>query len=245
MCNIEDKHSIEFRLHKFCCQSTFTFSNSLTGVDITSREEQDDNHSIASSSLSNSSTVTAPTSPTITESQSPNSHAYKTESPSPENKGSSESQELYQQENVLNPEQEVLQTHQIKSGSAQIQNTDKHETQVSEENVIRVQKQQALPARFHFSRNFQTDQFTEDEDIVFEPHKKKNRKLTTEREKIVDKEKHDVGNDSSEADFPVHIGDHVHKRPEENKQDESQEQLHNEKSYEGNYITYEIFITYL
>lgn len=227
-------------------QSTFTSINATTGVDITPREEKDDNHSIASSSLSNSSTITAPTSPTITESQNPNSHAYNTESPSPKNKGSSESQELYQQENVLNSEQEVLQTYQIKSRSAQIQNTDKHDTHVSEESVTEAQKQQALSARLHFSRNFQTDQFTEDEDIVFEPLKKKNRKLMTKREKIVDGEKRDVGNDcSSEDDFPVHIGDHVHKSPEENKQDESHAQLHNEKSYEGNYITYEMFITYL
>lgn len=206
-------------------QATFAYSKAAEGVDITSSEEKDDNQSIASSSISNSSTVTAPL--------SPNSHASITGPPRPDNNGSSESQEQHQQESKLNSEQEELETYQIKNGSAQIHNTDEHETQVSEQSVTEVQKQQAQ-SRLHFSRNFQTDQFTEDENIVFEPLKKKNRKHITRRRNLVDNGKYEEGNDSFEVEPPVCIDDHSHERSKEEGQEESYEELPKEKCNEGN-----------
>lgn len=248
---------------------TFASNKAAEGVDITTSEEIHDDHSIASSSISNSSTVAAPLSPdshasltespipdshasitessypkhsSKTESLIPNSHALMTQSLSTNNEGSSEFQEQYHQENVLNPEQEVLQTYHLKNGSAPIQNTAEHETRVNEESVTGVQKQQAQ-SRLNFSRNFQTVQFTEDENVVFEPLKKKNRKNITRRKKLVDDEKCDEGNDSFEVDPSVCcIGD---ERSNVKGHEEGYEELHKEKSYEGNYIRYKMFVVYM
>ncbi|XP_078373307.1 pleckstrin homology domain-containing family M member 2-like isoform X1 [Oculina patagonica] len=199
-------------------QGTFASSKAAEGVNITSSEEKDDNHSIASSSISSSSTVTGPL--------SPNSHASITAPPSPDSNGT------YQQESKLNSKQEELQTSYIKNGSAQIHNSDEHETQVSEETVTDVQKQQAQ-SRLHFSRNFQTDQVMEDDNIVFEPLKKKNRKHLTRRKKLVDNGKYDERNDSFEVTpEPIcNIDDHSRERSNKEGQDESYEELPKETSY--------------
>lgn len=206
-------------------QGTFASSKAAEGVNITSSEEKDDNHSIASSSISSSSTVTGPL--------SPNSHASITAPPSPDSNGT------YQQESKLNSKQEELQTSYIKNGSAQIHNSDEHETQVSEETVTDVQKQQAQ-SRLHFSRNFQTDQVMEDDNIVFEPLKKKNRKHLTRRKKLVDNGKYDERNDSFEVTpEPIcNIDDHSRERSNKEGQDESYEELPKETSYGGNYTVH-------
>ena len=205
-------------------QVTFVASSKAAeGVEISSGDEKDDNHSIASSSLSNSSTITAPL--------SPNSHASTTAPLSPYNEAaSSEFHKKYRQENVLSSEQEVLQTDHIEIGSAH--NTDEHTSQVCEESVTEIEKQQT-ESRLHFNRNFQTDQFTEDENIVFEPIKKKTRKQITRKMNLLVDGNHDEGRDNFEVNSSACVSDHLHERSSVKGQDESYEEQHEEKSYEG------------
>lgn len=210
-------------------QTTFAFSNPAEGVDNTSSDERDDNHSKASSCLSNSSTVyvTEPLGPnshaSITEPLSPNSHASIKGLLGSNNKASSGSPEQYQQ------------TINIANGSTQIHNIDKHETQVCEEGVTGVQKQQAQ-SRLHFSINFQTNHLTEDENILYEPVKNKNRRHKTKRKNSVEHEKCDEGKDNFEVKPPVCVGGHSLERSMDKVQYGSFEELHKEKSYEGNYM---------
>lgn len=233
-------------------QTTFASSNSAEGVDNTSSDDRDANHSIASNSLSTSSTLYArePLGPishaSITESLSPNSNASVTEPLTPNshasitqlseanNEASSGSHEQHQQTNVVNCEQEVLQTMNMAKGSNEIHNIGKHETQVCEEGVTGVEQQQAQ-SRLHLSINFQTDQFAEDENFQVDPVKIKSRRQKTRRKNLVKHEKCDKGEDNFEVNPFVCVAGHSLERSMDEVQYGSFEELQKEKSYEGNY----------
>lgn len=234
-------------------QTTFACSNSAEAVDNTSSDERDDNHTIASNSLSNSSTlyVAEPLSPinhaSITEPLGPNSNASVIEPLTPKNhalikelletnnKVSSGSHEQHQKENVIDYKQEVLQTMDVAKGSSEIHDIVKHETQVCEEGVIGAEKQQAQ-SRLQLGTNFQTDQFAEDENFHFDPIKIKSRRHKTRRRNEVKLEKCDKGKDNFEVNPFVCVDGHSLETSMDEVQYGSFEELEKEKSYEGNYM---------
>lgn len=232
-------------------QTTSECSNSAEGIDNTSSDERDDNHIIAGNSLSNSSTlyVTEPLSPinhasiteplglnsnaSVTAPLTPNSNALIKELLEAHNKTSSESHEQHQQKNMINCEQEVLQTMDI--GSSEIHNIDRLETQVYEDGVTGAEKQQAQ-SKLHLGINFQTDQIAEGENFHFDPVKIKSRKHKTRRKKEVKHEKCDKGKDNFEVYPSVCVDGHLLERSMDKVQYGSFEELQKEKSYKGNYM---------
>lgn len=153
------------------------------------------------------------------------------------NKASSGSHEQHQQNNLINCEQEVLQTMDM--GSSEIHNIDKLETRVYQEGVTGAEKQQAQ-SRLHLSINFQTglqtDQFAEAENFHYDPVKIKSRRHKTRRKNEVKHEKCDKGRDNFEVNTSVCVDGHSLKRSMDEVQYGSFEELQEEKSYEGNYM---------
>ena len=171
----------------------------------------------------------------VIEPLTPNSHASIKRLSEANNKASSGSHEQYQQKNMVNCENEVLQTMNIAKGSNEIHNIDKNETQVWEEDVTGVDKQQAQ-SRLHLGINFQTDQFAEDENFQFDPVKIKSRRQKTRRKNLVKHEKCDKGKDNFEVNPLVCIDGHSLERSKDEVQYGSFEELQKEKSYKGNYM---------
>ena len=214
-------------------QTTLSSSNSAEGVDNTSSDEVDSNRSIASKGLSNTLYETEPqgliSHASITEPLGPISNTSVTEPLTPEanNKASSGSHEQHQQTNLVNCEQEVLQTMNIAKGS--------NETQVCEEGVTGVEKQQ-VQSRLPLSKHFQTGQFTEDVNFQFDPIKIKSRRHKTGKKNLVKHEKCDKGKDNFEVNPFVCVAGQSLERSMDEVQYGSFEELQKEKSYEGIYM---------
>jgi len=238
-------------------QTTFASSNSAKGVDNTSSDERDDNHSIASSSLSNSSTlyVTESLVPishaSVMQPLSPNSHSSMTEPLTSDshalikgllgsNSGaSSGSHEQHHLEHV-HCVQDVLQTVNIALGSNESHNIDKHETLVCEEGANEAVKQQAQ-SRLHVSINFQSDQFTEGKTFQFEPVKIENKRQKT-RKNLEKHEKCDERKDNVEVNPFTCVGGHSFERSMDEVQYGSSEELQKEKSYEGKKLVFNFLV---
>lgn len=233
-------------------QTTFASSNSAKGVDNTSSDERDDNHSIDSSSVSNSPTlyVTESLVPishaSVVQPLSPNSHTSITEPLTSDshasikgllgsNSGaSSGSHEQHHPKHVVHCEQDVLQAINIALGSNESHNIDKHETLVCEEGANGAVKQQAQ-SRLHLSINFQNDQFTEDETFQFEPVKIESKRQKA-RKNLEKHEKCDERKDNIEVNPFTCVGGHSFERSVDEVQYGSSEELQKEKSYEGIYM---------
>lgn len=124
----------------------------------------------------------------------------------------------------------------LAKGSNEIHNIDNNETQVCEEDVTGVEKQQAQ-SRLHLSKNFQTAQFTEDLNFQFDPSKIKSRRQKARRKNLVKHEKCDKGKDNCEVNPFVCAAGQSLERSMDEVQYGSFEALQKEKSYEGIYTT--------